>query len=827
MRYTYIRLDGFRRFALNEFEHFEMHIVSALQLIIGTNGSGKSSLLEQLTPLPPDPTDFSKTGGKVLRLEHNHKQYELSAVFSPKRIYSFKVDGEEKNEGGTISIQSDLVKEHFGITQEIHKLLLGREKFSSMSPARRKEWLLRLCDTNYDYAIRVYNKAKDNLRDTKGAVNLARKTLVQESEKLLGDEEMNLLKAESESLHACLNELLEYRKPVEADLDTLDIQQEQFDRQLMSLSRNLLQLQEMLKDNEYTVDEYTVFIAQAAESITATTALLEQASTEYQKNDEKIKLLQKAEAKSAEKLQQEVDELNAKVTGLLRGSLLPLGLSNAKTALMSFEGLKTHLAAIFSEIPDNGEGQFSSQNLEYARNAIQALTQQRVVQSEHLEKTRIGIRHMEAHKANPDMSCPKCSHKFSAQYDEAKHQSLQADAIQRASLIEKEIGPKIGEKEAYIARCAEYGQLYRQYVQLTSSARILQPYWALAEEANLIKAKAREGVNWLQAVHDDLQKQIAAEEAAALMSDKRELIRSLLSIGSADLKTLQERNEVLEAQLNSLTTALQKARSSKTFYEAEQGRLKQFHELRGKIRTVINHKRELNKTTLETIRRQEVNALIRALQSELAIREQRIGSASQQKSIVDNLSARIDDYAAQEAAWAILVKEMSPTEGLIAEGLLGFIKNFIDQTNSIIQSVWSYPLVIQSCEVIEGAALDLDYRFPLKVASRTEPVSDVSKGSTGMIEIVDMAFKMTAMQYLHLQDSALYLDEPGQTFDDSHRSEFAFIVKNLIEQQTFPQIFMISHYFEMYGSFGNADICALNKLNVAVPDNCNRNVVLS
>lgn len=826
MRYTFIELNGYRRFALNEFEHFAMTITAALQLIIGTNGSGKSSLLEQLTPLAPDPTDFTKQGSKTLHLEHNHRQYVFRFTFSPKRECRFEVDGQELNDGGTVTVYNELVREHFGITPEIHRLLLGKERFSSMSPARRKEWFLKLCDTNYDYAIRVYNKAKEMLRDTTGALKLAKKTLVTESERLLGDVELAKLKSEVDSLHECLNELLEQRRPLEHDLFTLERQQEELDRVLMSLARNLQTLSTLLKDNPLSLTDYDELIAQAQETIVRTQALLEKASADFKRNDEKIRLLQKAEAQSIETLDGEIAQLSQQQRQLLESSLVPLGLVGAAQALPQFEGLKTTLGTLFAEIPDNSQRQYSSPQLQAAREQIAQLTQQRVVTAEQLTRNQAGLKHMETHRDHPDLECPRCAHRFSAQYQLAKHQALQEEQRVLCERLEKEIAPKLKELELYVQRCTEYGTSYRHYIALTGGVPLLKAYWQQNEA--LVRDNPRSGVHWLEAIHADLHKQVEIERLEKLLKDKRELAQSLKSIGSVDLQSLIQQNQQLEETLGGLTSTLQKASAERQLQVQERERMKQFLELRGKIQHVIKKKRELGQHTLETLRRDELNQLIRVLQSELAQRVEKLGSAAQQKGIVENLSKRIDLYSEQETAWGVLVKELSPTEGLIAEGLLGFIKNFIDQMNSLIRSIWSYSLVVESCEVVEGAVIDLDYRFPMRVQAQPTPVSDVSKGSSGMIEIVDMAFKLTAMQYLHLQDSALFLDELGAQMDSTHKAETVYIIKTLVEQQTFPQVFLISHDFHQYGALANCEITLLNNLNVAAPPGAavNQHVVM-
>jgi hypothetical protein len=324
-------------------------------------------------------------------------------------------------------------------------------------------------------------------------------------------------------------------------------------------------------------------------------------------------------------------------------------------------------------------------------------------------------------------------------------------------------------------------------------------------------------VHHLQAIDQDLRNQMEVDQLNTVLKEKLELKQALQLIGSADLNTLQAQQHDFEKQIDELTSELQKATTHKSNLQREQAQLKQYLDMRVRIHEVIQKKRQLNKDGLETLRRQALIQLIRDLQSALAKVEDRIGTAGQQASIVQQHLKTIEASERQEKAWAILVKELSPTEGLIAEGQLGFIRNFVLQMNTLIASVWTYRLEIQSCELVEGESIDLDYRFPFIVEHEDEPIADVSLGSSGMLEIFDLAFQMTALQHLRLQDGPLFLDELGKTMDAVHKAEVANVVKTITEQETFSQVFMISHDFFQYGALSNAEICLLNSLNVMAP----------
>ena len=77
----YIKLTDYKRIKLNNLKTIEIDFSEPLQLILGTNGCGKSSILSELTPYPPSSEFYSKGGGKVIHISHHNCSYILSTVF--------------------------------------------------------------------------------------------------------------------------------------------------------------------------------------------------------------------------------------------------------------------------------------------------------------------------------------------------------------------------------------------------------------------------------------------------------------------------------------------------------------------------------------------------------------------------------------------------------------------------------------------------------------------------------------------------------------------------------------------------------------------------
>ena len=156
------------------------------QIILGSNGAGKSSLVRELSPLPAEGNDYHKGGYKKIVIEHNNKLYCLTNTFTKSAGEHSFIEletGEELNQGGTQSVQRALVKEHFNFDENLFEVLTDQIKFTNMSPIQRREWLTRISGSNLDYAIELFNKLKKAQRNEDAVIKHFTNRLNKESTK--------------------------------------------------------------------------------------------------------------------------------------------------------------------------------------------------------------------------------------------------------------------------------------------------------------------------------------------------------------------------------------------------------------------------------------------------------------------------------------------------------------------------------------------------------------------------------------------------------------------------------------------------------------------
>ena len=227
----------------------------------------------------------------------------------------------------------------------------------------------------------------------------------------------------------------------------------------------------------------------------------------------------------------------------------------------------------------------------------------------------------------------------------------------------------------------------------------------------------------------------------------------------------------------------------------------------------INHTYE---DTCLSFKNNAINQIIRNIQLEQSKLEHMLSEITIQRALTDSLITQISLLEETSQGLKILVKELSPTEGLIARGMMGFISNYITQINNFIRKVWTYPLNLSTCNMEIGSDIDLDYKFGVCVHGKSVS-PDVSRCSSGMKEIIDLGFRLVMMKHLKLDEYPIYLDEFSARFDAAHKKVAYMVIANLITQSNYSQLFIVSHSEDAYSSVSESELLVLCSANVILP----------
>ena len=163
MKVTYIKLKNVAGVyvGLNktELEIDFKNSINKIVAIVGRNGCSKSVLISSLTPFASQTSVDErstlsyilqhKDGYKEIHYQDGKDEYIIKHYWkATKETHSvksyFMKNGEELNENGNVTSFNSLVEIHFGLTQEMMRLIrIGTNvnSFITLTPAKRKEYI--------------------------------------------------------------------------------------------------------------------------------------------------------------------------------------------------------------------------------------------------------------------------------------------------------------------------------------------------------------------------------------------------------------------------------------------------------------------------------------------------------------------------------------------------------------------------------------------------------------------------------------------------------------------------------------------------------------
>lgn len=816
-------LKGYKRLQLRQIKEFVFEPRQPIQVIIGTNGSGKSSIALELSPLPADSKHYSENGSKEILITQNGITYEIGSFFpeGKKDYHSFKKNGEELNESGLITDQNRLVLQEFRLTPEIHKFALGKVSFTESKPPQRKDWIMKFADANYDYAIEYYNRLKQRANDLGSAVRANKKRLVTETAKILPMQELDALRKETNELHELLAVLMEDRKPVDYPLEQDLDKTFRIKGQLSAFVTNVTKRLKILRSFGY-LDKNEVL--REISNLTATAKACEILSTEYFKDFEKInevyELLEKTHTHNIFTIDAKLRKLIQEQNTLLSSRSYDYSLQkDPKHAQEALQGVIERLDQLLPTLPPNPDKVFSRASLEVLESQKADLTEKLAIGSRSIEDKKGILEHYKLLKDQETTECPNCKHKWIRGYDEHKVKAITAalEAEMATALVLNEQLKTVTKK---IEELHEYFRIYREYISLTKNWPILDPLWDHITSLDLVINSPMQVTQIANNYKRDLITETQILEIEKEIDELKQNVSMSEKTLGMDFEKTKQRKEELEENIRLNQQNQSKAQSEITRLNNWVSNVTTVESIYTSLENLIKEFESAENHALETIRRETYNDLIRAVQSGLARKENVLRESETQLRIIEDIQKSITDMENQEKLLKLAVKELSPTEGIIAEGLFGFMKLFIKQMNDMVKRIWTYPLTVLPCAVEEGQKLDLSYKFPFTFDTIADPVDDVNMASTAMKEVIDLAFRINGLKAMHFNEFPLYLDEFGHSMDPTHKAATIHLVNSIMEQEAFTQLFMISHDMLQYGALANTDVLVLCDQNVVIPNNC-------
>lgn len=815
-----LTLSGFKRLKLSNIHTITITPESLYQIILGTNGSGKSSLIDEMSPLPAKANDYIKGGFKLIKIEYNGSSYVLRSDFQDKQTHSFLKDGVELNSGRTVTVQKELAEREFGITKETHLLMTGKLRFTQMSPNKRREIITSISDTDLTYAIGVYKKVSTTARDVQGAIKQLKVRIGNESEKFVANDIDDGIYAYVEQLTEELTVLYENRAPNLPATSELGDRLERTFSRAMSISNEIMSI-EMQQQNTYHPSLISVQneLNRAAAKVSAKQDLLKHYVEEHDRLESLIGSLTETGVADIDELRDKEQEYTNEINTLSKRIKCFEFTGDVSVLFSDSQTIKASLVEVLAELKDNSDKRYSRTRLDEIESQMMDIKSEIERARSKANKLRSDIEHISGAKHT---KCPKCEHIWREGITEEDVEQMRESAVRYEDHAEKK-QKELTELSAEKDEIKEYGVQYGRFRTLSHSYPAAKNLFDWLVEEDRIFHNPSQHIPVIDLWISDL-------ELASKIWDlnlELDVIKTAMSnasvLNTSSNKHVSVQTEEIEKSIDSITHELSDLRDSIEYLKLIEKKGRRLEELGDELESLIEQLSNDEKSYIDSLRSETINKLIAQHQTQLAINSNKIQEREGLQNVIEDMKKHLEQMETSYTQFKLLAQTLSPVDGLIAEQMTMFIRCLTDQVNDIIENIYTYPMRVLPCGIESN---ELDYKFPLLVGDDDEPSTDVADGSMGQVDIIDFAFKLVITMYMGFIDCPLFADEVGSHQDEQHHINLMNYLKTLIEAQRYSQLFMISHFAVGSGSFVNADVLVLNPANIAVPEGCNKHVII-
>lgn len=791
------------------------------QMVLGTNGSGKSSLLKFImTVIPPDKSHFHTGGHKIIKILDNGNKYRLETQYeknSPK--HSFICNGEELNKGGTGAVMKELIRQHFNITEEVHNVLSGITKFTEMSSLERRDWITRLSTTDFGYVLEFFNRVKRGSRDQDALIRNARARIAEEKPKLLDDEQELSLLQRSSSLHNSLDALIkECNKMPRLQQDTVyELQQRhtELERRIGAFLRG-----SVVKSVEgyriESIEDLHHHIKLVREKLSHHDSVMSVLGDQLSNVEIKLQDVRSISGMDDEFVRTELERSlreSEELFGQLRTNLSPKVLADVqRNDLVKVNEIRVALMEITTSIAER----FNDDSHLAARKELDRLIEEHHRLHGNISSVEGRLDHIHNCQA---VQCPKCQHDFKPGVGEHELEVLVSGVTKEKTQLSKLV-ERMDELRNYVGEAQVYRGKISEIERMRMHERGLSTLWSYIDDLGGFS----KGVALTSPIMDFIE-DVKTSWKIKELSDKIELYRESLNrfqAASANGRAINDQYVLLKSQVEETTRQINFLQDEHTKLQECLTANQRIDEMYKVLCADVRRINELKEELVEQIRSEHVNEAIEAARNSLAAVNNTLGTQQAQKYLVQDITREHAKAMREQEVLKKMEAALSPKDGMIAEQISMFVNVVIGKINEVIARVWGFNMALFPLDLDEKS---MDYKFPMYNGTKDNDCEDISKGSDSMCEIINQAFRMVVYKMMGLRDFPLYIDELGKGFDPVHRANLVFAIKDMIDDPMYSQVFIISHYEDGQNSYPNSEIIVTDDTHVSLTREYNQHVV--
>lgn len=772
-----------------------------LGIILGDNGSGKSTFLGLLFPRVVKLDELEADGFVTLVVQVGDDRIEI-ATYKNTSIYSFILNGKEMNPKSSVRLQDELIKTYIKINKDIHDILTGADVFHKSSVKKRRDILEYLSGNDYSYINALYmhinkkyNAEKAILKHTDGRLSdakLALSTLEKGNES--HDSDIKVARKR-------LEDIIELSNSSARGIDITSLEErlgdanksvDYYKSSIKSLLRNASKfpigsyskMQQWLEKLE-TISNH---LYAEINILSARHLKLSERSSENEDHFVKRRALANTIADD-EKLLKTISKPALELLKHLPSRDIPTLRSNIDT--YKFKLL---------DMADIPEEDFK---LPVVDNDIIAGLKATYIsldeKSKHLENEKILLDSIANEK---DIECPKCHNTFKQGYDAKKHHMLKKSIDALASempLLDSQIKDLVDKSERGI-RARKALSVFNSFIDNLDNN--LKDFFNKGFPSSIVAN--------LQTLRSSIRFRIEYDKVANNIAKNKERLLALEELDVSKMENERKELDSLEEEIKEVRTKRQKV-------------LTLLENVKSVIRSSNEVEKASDKVLLANEDIKEIIALRKAYLFQLYL-DKEIAKArdalyqlenievriSRHKKDIEAINALIAKLSVNVEAYKHVVQIIHPKGKEIAKSIIGFLNIFIDSVNKHISKVWTYPVELLYIEEEEGVT----YRLPFKADGKTR--DDISLASTATGDMINIGVKLTIMETLSMEGYPLYLDELGSGYDIEHSKTLCLLIEQLSEDDDYSNIFVVSNDPDVakHLSTMNADLIVLANNNI-------------
>lgn len=821
-----IEIKDNTRLALRGITHLTIDFNDVHQLILGTNGCGKSTLMQELSPMPATGNDYFKNGFKRILIEHNSKMYQLKSVFTKSSGEHSFVDlqtNEELNQGGTQSVQKELVREIFNFDSSLHELLTDQIKFTNMSPMVRRDWLTRISGTNLDMAIDVFNKIKRVQRDEEGVLKHLNNRLNKESGDVYSQSQIDNMLCQIQDLDVSLKEMYNNRinKHLPIPIEQ-NIALRQSIKKSTEIAGKLLRIDfDKVVDSVGDIDQFKEMRIQLA---TQAKSLIEQNEKLHEEYQEITNVVSEVETINSK---EQVEEITNRVKFIyqtiddLKTRLVRIAICNNPIEVYGrVSGISDNLKEIIGNLIDNTDGIYTREKIDSSKQELEKINNQLTSCLSRIRKLEHDINHI---KRTDEFECPECKNVFKPGVSIDDLPKL-SKLLEDENALEAKLSKDKEDIVKYLDSSVDYINNYRKLTNTIKQYGDLQDYIGDIANYDLRTNHPNVLITHLDEVIGDLK----------ILSDiavyEPELIKLEATIDK--INNFNENGKYTKSKLEQIMSTIKSNQlvisNNRKLYDEMTKQLSNYEKIMTEYDIFVDSLKVVNDEVIkmyESEMKRTIDSTITHLNTNMGHLNIELRTALNKREIIDDIEKSREESISKNELLKILISEINPTTGIIADFFRQFINQFVEQMNIVINKVWNHPIEILPCGIDDSG---LTYKFPLRVNDKEHGPPDVSKGSNSQVTITNFAFKIVVMIYLGLENYPLWLDELAPDLDEKHRVNIINFVRDFVESKRCSQMFMVSHYESGYGVFTNAQFLVLDEENLLeLPSSYNKHATIT